>query len=159
MRSPVHSARSFWPLADRVLWQALVTPAAGLLDDAGALSHLRPASLNIISVCYGCWLAWLTEAVPGALDEPPVERATPERLLAWVGSLTNLAPMSRALRLDGVLRLITAAAPDACCWFSSARARLRREATHDHGIPQAGALLLSARSASRPGSTCGPRGR
>ena len=36
-----------WPAADQALWKALVRHG-GLLDDAGALSHLRPSTMEII---------------------------------------------------------------------------------------------------------------
>lgn len=140
MRPSPLLASSSWPPADRALWQALVAPAPGPLDDAGALSHLRPASLTIIATCYGRWLAWLTEA----LAEPPVCRCTPERLRDWTASMAHLSPMTRAMRLDGALRFLTAAAPDAD-WSVQRRlqARLRREGFRAHGGRKQGRILPS----------------
>ena len=72
-----------WPEADRALWTALVR-SGGLLDDAGAWSHLRPATLASIQARYARWLAWLKETAPEVLALAPEQRATPARLLAWL---------------------------------------------------------------------------
>lgn len=135
---------SAWPVADRALWQALTQPAASPLDDAGRLSHRRPSSLSMMADAYGCWIAWLMATEPEALAEPPVRRGTPERLRAWTGSPGTLAPMTRKLRLDGVLHLLMAAAPEAD-WTAQRRllAHWIGLASRNHGGRKQGRILSS----------------
>lgn len=135
---------SSWPMEDRVLWQALITPAASPLDDAGAFSNLRQSSLGMIADPYGRWLAWLIEVAPEAMAEPPGRRGTPERLLAWTRSLQHLAPMTWWRRLDGALQFMRAAAPDAD-WRAQRRllAQLCGEAMRNHGRRKQGRILSS----------------
>lgn len=133
-----------WPAADRALWQTVTLPAASPLDDAGRLSHLRPTSLGMMADACGCWIAWLVATEPEALAEPPIRRGTPERLRAWTGSSLRLAPMTRKLRLAGVLRLLMAAAPEAD-WTAQRRllAHWTRLASRSHGGRKQGRILSS----------------
>ncbi len=74
-----------WPIADQQMWRRLLQPG-GPFDERGPLTNLRPISLNKLQRIYGRWLAWLAAVEPEALAAPPVSRATPERLQAWIAS-------------------------------------------------------------------------
>jgi integrase len=93
---------------------------------------------------YGRWLAWLMEHAPEALAEPPGQRGTPERLMAWMRSLQHLAPMTRWRRLDGALQMMRAAAPEAD-WGAQLRllAHLRAATMRNHGQRKQGRILSS----------------
>jgi integrase len=62
---------------------------------------------------YERWLSWLMRSEPAALLEQPERRATPERLLAWLASMENLALRSSFSFADRTIRILSAAAPDA----------------------------------------------
>jgi len=99
-----------WPEADRFMWAAL-RAQGGPLDDQGALAHLRETSLQTLERRYGRWLCWLGKSDPTALQLQPAERATTDRLKKWLEDLAHTAPMSRLMFVDGVLRILCAAAP------------------------------------------------
>ena len=136
-----------WPDADRALWTALVAEG-GPLDDAGPLSRLRATSRESLQVRYARWLGWLAETEPAALDQPPLDRMTPQRLAVWIDGLSARAPMSRSMILDGALRVAAAAAPERD-WTLHRRLRtsLQRAARADFGsrklgrVPDSGVLL------------------
>lgn len=144
MKAAAARAPRSWPAEDQALWQTLITPAAHPFDDEGALSHLRPATLDSYATFYSLWLAWLGVAVPEAVQEAPECRATFERLHAWTDSMAGNAPMSRAFRLKAVLRVVSAAAPDAD-WSLQRRLlrRLERQASRDYGSRKQGRILSS----------------
>ena len=100
-----------WPQADQAMWESLLV-RGGPLDDCGALSHLRPTSLAALEDRYGRWLGWLTSTEPESLLEPPADRATMTRLLAWLDALGHVAPMSKLIFVGSTLRVLRAAAPD-----------------------------------------------
>ncbi len=100
-----------WPKADRDMWENLLRHG-GPLDDRGALSHLRLPSLAMLNYCYGRWLGWLARTECDGLLEPPVDRATITRLLAWLEALDHIAPMTKLMLVSGTLRVLRAAAPE-----------------------------------------------
>lgn len=100
-----------WPGADRAMWHAL-RAEGGPLDDRGELAHLRESSVETLGRRYGRWLGWLSLTEPDALNLSPAERATLPRLQAWLRDLGHTAPMSRLMFVDGVLRVLSTAAPD-----------------------------------------------
>lgn len=104
---PMHK----WPAADQALWATLIKPGSPF-DNHGALAHLRATSREILATRYGRWLEWLQRSDPDALLEPPVQRATIDRLRAWLAALDHTAKMSQLMFVDGVYRVVTAAAPD-----------------------------------------------
>jgi integrase len=112
-----------WPRADRDMWERLCRHG-GPLDDRGALSHLRPTSLATLEYRYGRWLGWLASDDPAALLEPPADRPTMIRLLTWLGTLGQLAPMSKLMFISGTLRVLRAAVPE-----TNWRAQRRLEAS------------------------------
>lgn len=134
MRTAVELRWKDWPESDRALWESLVR-RGGLLDDAGALSHLRAATLRTLRSSYGRWLAWLLATDADYLDEAPEDRARPERLRDWLISMEPLAPASRSTFLNSPIRILSTAFPGND-W--STHYRLRR-----------GALRITSRHQSR----------
>jgi len=92
------------------MWERLLR-RCGPLDDNGALSHLRAASLATLEQSYGRWLGWLVRVEPESLLQPPADRATLSQLMAWLEAVRHLAPMSRLMFVSGTLRVLSAAAP------------------------------------------------
>lgn len=136
--------RREWPGADRAMWDALNTDA-GPLDDRGGLAHLRQTSRDTLEIRYARWMKWLTTSDPEALALPPFERATLPRLQSWLGALAHTKPMSRLMFVDGVLRILRAAAPDHD-WDMQRRllSGLKREAGRGDPVRKNGRILSSA---------------
>lgn len=103
--------RAAWPAADQIMWDAL-RKESGPLDNPGALAHLRQTSSNTLEVRYSRWMKWLDFTDPVALALPPEERASLTRLQHWLETLAHTKPMSQLMFIDGVLRVLRAAAPD-----------------------------------------------
>lgn len=100
-----------WPAADQSLWAGLII-ADDPFGDLGALAHLRETSKAALIKHYGRWLEWLWQADPQALCQSPEQRATPERLEAWIGSLDHVAPPTLKTFVCGALHVLKAAAPE-----------------------------------------------
>lgn len=132
-----------WPEADQAMWAALCAPA-GPFDEPGALAHLRESSVSSLAVRYDRWIRWLRDQDPAALDEPPSRRATLPRLKRWLDALVDNAPMSRLMFIDGLLRVLTAADPQAD-WSRHRRlkANLKRAAGRGNRARKAGRVLSS----------------
>ena len=79
-----------------MLWEALRQPG-NPFHDRGALAHLRETSAKRYAQAYGRWLAWLQQADPMALTDPPLERLSEPRLRDWVAALNCLRPSSRLM--------------------------------------------------------------
>jgi len=154
-----------WPEADRDLWQSLYLPS-NPLDDGGALVHLRQTSRDTLMAHYGRWLKWLAEMDPGALTEPPVKRATAERLQSWLMDLAHTQPMTRLAFIGNTVRLLKAGDP-AADWrqrdrlvkhlkLSAGRGDPRRKAGRvlDSGVLFAAGLQLATTTAD--GATSRP---
>lgn len=137
-------ARSEWPDADRAMWDALGKDA-GPLDDRGGLAHLRQTSRDTLEARYARWMKWLTTSDPDALALAPTERATLPRLQAWLEALAHTKPMSRLMFVDGVLRILRAAAPEHD-WDMQLRLRggLKRDAARGDPARKNGRILSSA---------------
>lgn len=138
-----------WPAVDQALWAALVR-TGNPLDEAGGFSDMKAPTLFTIQYGYARWLAWLRDSSPNALSEPPQQRATPERLLAWMASMSDLSPASRATFVDGPIRVLSAAAPE-LEWGLHYRVRnsvqreaARTESTRKVGRVKSTAVLLEA---------------
>ncbi|MBI6630365.1 tyrosine-type recombinase/integrase [Pontibaca salina] len=136
--------RTDWPRTDRTMWERLIREA-GPLDDRGGLAHLRQSSRDILETHYGRWLKWLSLVDPEALSLPPAERATLPRLQSWLEALAHTKPMSRLMFVDGVLRVLRAAAPDRD-WALQLRLRagLKRDAGRGDRARKSGRVLSSA---------------
>ena len=95
---------------------------------------------------YGCSLAWLSRAEAGALtEEQPEDRGTEERLHAWLEEMADLAPMTRSMRLEGALRVLMVARPNAD-WSRQHRLQnaVNRAARRDYGHRKVGRVLSTA---------------
>lgn len=99
-----------WPEADRQMWKEL-TLSGSILDDRGALAHLKPISQEGLLFCYGHWLGWLRRTDSDLLGLPPILRATAHRFVAWIGDHGHLAPESRQRLAEKMLRVLQAEAP------------------------------------------------
>lgn len=134
---------SEWPKQDRVMWADL-TRQGGPFDDVGALAHLRDTSLLTLERRYARWLCWLTTHEPTAIALQPASRATLPRLSAWLDDLQHTKPMTQLMFVDGVLRILRAAAPEAD-WTAQLRlkASLKRAAGNGDRDRKAGRILSS----------------
>lgn len=133
----------FWPETDQAMWVAL-TRKGDLLDGEGEFARLRATTLTSLTIRYSRWIRWLGAADPDALEEPPERRASLQRLRRWLDSMAETRPMSRLAFIDGVLRVLTEAAPDAD-WTDQRRLRalLRREAGAGDPARKRGRVLSS----------------
>ncbi|SUZ33312.1 Tyrosine recombinase XerD [Roseibaca ekhonensis] len=105
---PIHS----WPARDQVLWTSLMQQG-GPFDDRGAFAHLRDTSRKTLSDSYGRWLEWLNRYEPDVLGEAPAQRASIERLRVWLAALGHNSNMTRLMFVEGVIRVLSKAEPDA----------------------------------------------
>lgn len=101
-----------WPEPDQAMWRGL-TKLAGPFDNPGALSELKPVSIEKLIRAYSQWLKWLATYEPEALVELPTVRATVGRLQGWLGDQAALGPTSRFMLVRHVLRILRAAGPGA----------------------------------------------
>ena len=132
-----------WPEVDRAMWAAL-RQNGGPFDDRGALAGLRETSMETLQNRYGRWLEWLRRTEPAALGALPAARLTLPRLRAWLEALQHTAPMSRLMFVEGVLRVLTAATPEAD-WTAHRRvlAHLKHAAGRGDPARKAGRVLSS----------------
>lgn len=132
-----------WPAADRAMW-ATLRQQGDPFEDRGALAGLRETSVETLQNRYGRWLEWLRRTDPAALDEPPAARVTLPRLRSWLEGLAHTAPMSQLMFVDGVLRIVSAAAPDAD-WTRHRRVKAHLKQVAGRGDParKAGRVLSS----------------
>lgn len=100
-----------WPVCDQQMWSDLLA-SGNPLDGVGALAHVRRSTNSQHQVGYGRWIAWLRDNDPAALLQSPLERITPERAGAWMASMKHLAPYSRVMRLDMLIRVVVAVDPE-----------------------------------------------
>lgn len=126
------------------MWQSLMQTGS-LLDDNGGLTHLRTTSVATLHQAYRHWLGWLASTDVDALTIHPTQRATVGRFKLWLESLKSLRPMTRLFYIDGTLRVLRAAAPDAD-WKSHEKLlrQLRRLAGHGDRSRKNGRILCSS---------------
>lgn len=147
MNAPVVLPFNAWPQMDRDMWEALFRQG-GLLDDVGALSHLRPTTQQMLETHYGRWLGWLNEVHPDSLLGPPTQRITNDRLSGWLKGLSLLSPTSQCMFVSSTLWVLKSVDPErdwrvqerVLKWVS-ARARNNRS-TRKQGRVFSSALLL-----------------
>lgn len=130
-----------WPDADRYAFDALFAQG-GLLDDHGPLGHWRPLSRNLMRSQYGRWLGWVSEAQPEALAFSPCERATADRLQAWLAAMDSLAPATQLGHVGTVVRLCRLIEPQRS-WSAhqAILAGVHRNVQH-HGSPRKNGRVL-----------------
>ena len=135
-----------WPAADRALWESLFTEG-NPLDDRGPLVHLRQTSRETLARDYGRWLKWLADHRPDVLTRPPLDRATLDLLKDWLRALAHTAPMTQLMFVDGVLRIMSAAAQERD-WSAQRglKARLKRAAGRGDPRRRKQGRILSSRA-------------
>jgi integrase/recombinase XerD len=79
-----------WPEADRRLWLAACATGDILDEELGARSGYARISNTKAAKGYGRWLTYLAQSTPQALTEQPATRITPERVRAYVDSLSEI---------------------------------------------------------------------
>lgn len=134
--------REDWPAADCVLWEDLIRQG-GLFEDSGPLSHWRPRSLAGLEGTYGLWLAWIATHDPTAMDLLPHARATPERLLAWIGAMAEMQPITRLNRYLEIGKILGSLEP---AWRTDTQRRIERHLRRDvvgHSGPRKNGRILA----------------
>jgi hypothetical protein len=101
-----------WPDADRRIWASLVREGQ-LFEGAGPLCGLRPTTLRELRRSYGYFLDHLARSGVDLRAVSPEDRITPMRLRTFVESSANLAPNSRSIYAARLMRVLSAASPDA----------------------------------------------
>ncbi|MEX2520352.1 MAG: tyrosine-type recombinase/integrase [Paracoccaceae bacterium] len=99
-----------WPETDLAMWAELFR-SGDILDGAGPLAHLRPATRGIHETAYAFWLGFLRDKGLDLAVEPPVDRMTGARLLAYLDALEGLSLASKAQRVHRLYLTLRAAAP------------------------------------------------
>jgi integrase/recombinase XerD len=99
-----------WPEIDRRRWQQAARDNDPLID-IGVVACWAPRTRQTVSNGYGHWLFWLNRQ--GLLDvaEPPDNRCSPDRLLAYVRGMRGLSPATVANRTIALERALCAVAP------------------------------------------------
>lgn len=87
-----------WPAADQAAWNSAIRPG-GLFDDGGGASQWAPVSRKNAEKAYGLYLKFLESRELVLEAESTDLRVTKSRVMAYVGSLSALKPVSRAGRL------------------------------------------------------------
>lgn len=118
-----------WPEIDRNLWNAATGPA-DLLGETNPASAWAPATKRIVSKSYGRWLGWLSatnQLDPAAI---PSERATPDRVAAYVDALRATGASTTVMSyMHSLTMALTAMVPDAdFTWLWQVVRRLQRAA-------------------------------
>ena len=110
-----------WPITDRALWIAAMTPG-DLLDDPSYAAKLVPDTVGTIIRCYGYWLSFLQSNDILDLGELPASRVTPQHVRTFLDSLRsrnlgNATILRRLFALRSALRIMQ---PDADMdWLAS----------------------------------------
>jgi len=101
-----------WPSRDRTAWAKACQPPDPFDPTIGRAGIWRASTLTNYEEGYGRWLAFLEQI--GQLDREvaPGERATPDRLRAFLAHLQeNVAPYTQAGYLMGLARVLAAMDP------------------------------------------------
>lgn len=126
-----------WPDLDTALWQSAITIDPLAPGGGGGGRGWRPGTRRFTAVSYGVWLAWLDSQ--GLLDPgmPPADRATVERVRAYLSAMTSagLADNTRAGRLQGLADALRVMTPRADISFISRGAgNIRKTAKRSRNI-------------------------
>ena len=104
-----------WPAVDRRAWEAALT-AGAVFDDGGVAASWRPATRADAINGYGYWLQFLVDQDPALLQLDPAERATADRLRAYVKALmSRMSAMGAAAALGHLVLALRAIAPGYDC--------------------------------------------
>ena len=116
-----------WPDADRAMWDKL-TASGHVLDEAGAGSHWRSKTRQILMRDYGYWLAFLCEAGVDLQAEHPLARFTQIKMQSFILTLSDLAPSSKACIIRSLAVIAVRAYPTSNWqWLQALRRPLRSE--------------------------------
>ena len=121
-----------WPRADQAAWDAACAEG-DIFDGRGPAAHWAAGSRRSIASGYGRWIGYLTAVEPEALDRPPAERVTRDRLRRYLdhlrGEITPMGVFNYAKHLYDAIRVM---APDRDWrWFKAIVWRLDRRG-HSH---------------------------
>ena len=100
-----------WPEVDRVLWESL-TRRAGPFDPEGALSQLRPASLETVRHGYGSFLKHASDVGVDLQLVAPPERARLNVLRSYVASLHGLSTRTKFGYFSALQKVLACGYPD-----------------------------------------------
>ncbi len=100
-----------WPNRDQGLWHQALSDG-DLLGARGRAAHLSEASRIKYRDGYARWLAFLSEMDAGALDAPPADRVTVERLGDYLASIEHKAPYTRLAAVDELWAVLRFIAPE-----------------------------------------------
>lgn len=106
MRPPRRSSLPFndWPKADHELWRSLIAEG-DILDGSGPGACWAPTTKDNTRKAYGYWLGYC--AAIGALNEPPLDRLTPDRIKGYIGDLDRtVASSTRFTYILDLLRFV-----------------------------------------------------
>jgi integrase/recombinase XerD len=124
----LHLPYGQWPAPDRFLWERAMRSDDPFADTAGA--RLSKASQHSYLFAWRRYLGFLAIHEPTALEIPPAERLTIERVRSFVAHLaeTNL-PRSVAAGVDGLYLAARVMMPERdWTWLKAVKARLYRAA-------------------------------
>lgn len=123
--------KSWWPEADRAMWERLIT-RAGLLEEGGAGAHWADETKRVAERDYGYWLQYLLATVPQALAEHPASRVTRDRVRSYCGSMQDVSAGTRASRIARLYAIVTGAHPTTDWrWLAKLRRGLERTARRE----------------------------
>ena len=101
-----------WPAADRAAWERTTAPN-DVFDTAAIAARWRDKTRAQARYAYARWLTYLRDGEPNALELPPAERLTPDRLEQYTLRLRQrLCEMSIAADLQHLSLALRAIAPD-----------------------------------------------
>ena len=100
-----------WSEDDHELWQRL-TQSGGPFGVDGALSHLRPASLETLRDAYGFFLGHAARAGVDMQSVCPPERATLDMLRSYHASLHDLSPRTQFGYFSALKSVLARGYPD-----------------------------------------------
>ena len=100
-----------WPESDRVLWGRL-TRKVGPFDPEGALSRLRPASLETVRHGYGSFLKHASDVGVDLQLVAPAERAPLDVLRSYVASLHGLSTRTKFGYFSALQKVSVSGYPD-----------------------------------------------
>jgi integrase/recombinase XerD len=121
-----------WPAVDQVAWERALGPADPFDLTIGQARRWKPRVLAGIEASYGRWLGWLAGSGQLALNEPPGQRVTRERVAAFRDALfaAGNAESTVGNRLKTLSCALKAISPDGDWqWIHRAGARISSNAT------------------------------
>jgi len=130
MRKLKHLPLRHWPAADHEAFKRAYAPGDIFDETCGPGAHHSQGWRRMIETSYRRWLGFLAEHDPAALQEPPGQRITPERLRAFVEHLSiEVLPTTLAMSVRNLHDAARLIAPMADWrWLGSLKARLAARA-------------------------------